>query len=92
MKQLLLLAAGLLGLCTLGVAPAKADSGYDDDRDYRRPVYHERYREDCDYHPARRVVVVREYERPYYREDYCRPYYHRRHRVNFFLPLPPPPF
>ncbi len=92
MKQILLLTVGLLGLCTVGLTSAKADSGYDDDREYHRPVYHERCHDDCDYRPQRRVVIVREYERPYYVE-YNRSYYHRRHhRANFFLPLPPPPF
>ena len=96
MKKLLLLAAGLLGLCTLGLTSAKADSDYEYSRggDYgcRRPVYQERYRDDCDYHPRRRVVVIREYERPYRYEDDCRPRHHRRRHVNFFLPVPPPPF
>ena len=97
MKQLLLLGVGLLGLCTLGITPAKA--GPDDynynrggDYGYRRPVYHERYDDGCEYRSQRRVVVVREYERPYYDGGDCRPHYHRRHHVNFFLPLPPPPF
>lgn len=93
MKQILLFAAGLLGLCTLGLTPAKADSDYQYSRgergdcDDRRPVYQERYHDDCDYRPQRRVVIVREYERPY-RVDYYRPRYHHRRHVNFFLPLP----
>ena len=96
MKQILLLAVGLLGLGTVGLTSAKADSDYydhrGDDCDYRRPVYHERYRgDDCDYRPQRRVVIVREYERPY-RVDYYRPRPHHRRHVNFFLPVPPLPF
>ena len=93
MKKLLLLVTGLLGLCTLGANAAKADSDYEYEREYRRPVYRETYRDDCDYRPHRRVVIVREYERPSRYEDDCRPrYHHRRSHVNFFLPLPPPPF
>ncbi len=99
MKQLLLLAAGLLGLCTLGLTPAKAgpDDYYDrggGDYNYRRPVYHERCEDGYGYRPQRRVVIVREYERPRYDyDDDCRPHYRRRHHhINFFLPLPPPPF
>lgn len=93
MKKLLLLTLGLLGLCTLGSTSAKADFGYDDERDYRRPAYHERYDDRCDYRPQRRVVIIREYERPYRYEDDCRPrYHHRRRHVNFFLLVPPPSF
>ena len=96
MKQLLLLGAGLLGLCTLGLTSAKAgpDDYYrrGDNDNYRRPAYRERYDDNCDYHPRRRVVIVREYERPRYYEDDCRPHYHRRHRVNLYLPFPPLPF
>ena len=101
MKQLLLLGAGLLGLCTLGLTSAKAgpDDYYryrSDDDGYRRPVYHERYQErrgdDCGYRSQRRVVVREYYEQPRYFEDDCRPRHRRRHHVNFFLPFPPPPF
>lgn len=97
MKQLLLLGVGLLGLCTFGLTSAKAgdDYGYNrrdsGDYGYRRPVYHERCDDGYGYRSQRRVVVVREYERPYYSDD-CRPYYHHRHHVNLFLPLPPLPF
>ncbi len=92
MKKLLLVGAGLLSLCTVGLTTAKA--GPDD---YRGDSYRSRsdYRERCDYYPRHRVVVHECYAPRYYVED-CGPrYYHRRPHVSFFLPLPPlplPPF
>ena len=96
MKKLLLVGAGLLSLCTVGLTTAKA--GPDDhyyrrgDDNYRpREVYRERC-DDRDYYPRRRVVV-REYYAPRYYVDDCGPrYYHRRPRVSLYLPLPPLPF
>ncbi len=101
MKKLLLLGAGLLSLCTVGLTTAKAgpDDNYyrrGDDNYYRpRPEYRERHYDERVYYPRHRVVV-REYCAPRYYVDDCPPrYYHRRPRVGFFLPLPPlplPPF
>ena len=104
MKKLLLVCAGLLGLCTLGQTSARAGGyGYDDgDYGYRpaRPVYQERYYNDDDdgyrCHPRpRRRVVVREYYTSGYYND-CGPRYRQyrrpRSRVNIVLPLPPLPF